>query len=66
MRLLDTNEFLEACREAWKNSPARRAMHEGNEPAQTAAAVLPKKPIEYRPDMSVDDYERYLGELSEP
>lgn len=63
--IIDTNPWLESVRAAYKASPAYRAIHGGAPAPGTVAAALPKK-VEYRPDMPVEEYEKFLGELAEP
>lgn len=60
MRLLDTNQFLEECRKAWKNSPAHRAMQEGRPIRQSVAATLPAR------EPGTDDEPLALGIARDP
>lgn len=66
MKLVSTSPFAEACREAYRKSPAYRALNEAEPVPGTVAAALPKKTVEYRPDMPVEDYERWIEEQASP
>lgn len=62
-----TNPHLESVREAYRKSEAYRRIHGGETVPGTVAAALPEKPkVEYRPDMPVDDYQRWIEELAQP
>lgn len=64
MPSVKTNPYLESVREAYRNSALYRSLHGGEPVEKTASAVLPK--VEYREDMPVEDYERYIEELTQP
>lgn len=80
MKARFTNPRIESLRASFERSPHYRKLHgqESNVAVQatdgpaglsrpsTEVEPAPAAPIEYDPNMSVEDYERYCAELMEP
>lgn len=66
MKLVSTSPFVEECRRRYQESPAYRQTQEVTPAPSAAAPILPRQPIEYRADMSVEDYERWIEEQASP
>lgn len=73
MRTVEINPFMDACRAAWKNSLAYRAMREGKPLSNSVSKALPREPGEDRAEIKepalgipLDPLEQEFLDRSEP